>query len=97
LDANSCFRVLQITRPVQNRCVVTWSSVGGTRYRISYSDGDARGGYSGQFTPIVRSVSQEMDSAPYGTGSIQSFTDDSSLTSGPPVRGSRYYRVEAIR
>jgi hypothetical protein len=97
LDANSCFRVLQITRPGQNVCVVTWSSVGGTRYRISYSDGDAHGGYSGQFTPIVRSVSLEIDPAPYGTGSTQSFTDDSSLTGGPPVRGSRYYRVEAIR
>jgi len=74
----------------------TWSSIGGTRYRVQYSDG-ANGGLAGSFLDIVRPVASETDSAPAGSASTQSFTDDGTLTGGSPVLGSRFYRVKVMQ
>ena len=76
---------------------VVWSSVGGTRYRIQFSDGDASGNFNGIFTSVPRAVADEMDPNPVGTAGTMSFTDDFTLTGGAPASGARYYRVEAVR
>jgi hypothetical protein len=66
-----------------------WSSIGGTRYRIQY----ANGGLSGAFVDLIRSLDLEMDSAPYGTNSTQTFIDDFSQIGSPPTN-VRCYRVK---
>ncbi|MEY4385530.1 MAG: hypothetical protein RLY20_813 [Verrucomicrobiota bacterium] len=76
---------------------VVWSSVGGTRYRIQFSDGDASGSFTGAFTSVLRAATDEMDSNPAGTAGTMGFTDDFTLTGGAPSSGTRYYRVEAVR
>ena len=50
-------------------------------------------GVTGTFTDIVRPLTNEMDLGPYGAASTQAFTDDFTLTGGPPPGGARYYRV----
>lgn len=95
-DASSWLRLTQITQgtsPFQ----VTWSSVGGTRYRVLYSDGDAQGGFNGVFTPLPRAVAEEMDPHPSGTPGTLSFTDDFTLTGFPPPHGCRYFRISVVR
>lgn len=67
--------------------------MGGTRYRVRYSDGRVGGGFTGVFIPIVRSVALEMDSASPGTPTVQSFVDDLTLTGGSPANGTRFYRI----
>ena len=74
-----------------------WSAVGGTRYRVLYSDGDEQGGFNGAFAPLVRPVTEEMDPNPIGSPGTMSFTDDLTLTGGAPAHGSRYYRVQVVR
>jgi hypothetical protein len=76
---------------------VVWSAVGGVRYRVLYSDGDAQGSFNEIFTPIVRSVADEMDADPVGMAGTMSFTDDFTLIGGPPVNGSRYFRIQVVR
>ena len=76
---------------------IVWSSIGGTRYRVLYNDGDALGGFNGVFIPIARPVTDEMDPDPVGTPGTMSFIDDFTLTGGPPSQGSRYFRVEIVR
>lgn len=75
---------------------LTWASSGGTRYRILYSDGDVTGGFNGVFTPLLRPVSEEMDSRPTGTPGTLSFTDDLAVT-GVPARGCRFFRISVVR
>lgn len=98
-DPNSALSWLRVTQIdlVGAGYVITWSSAGGTRYRISYSDGDANGNFNGAFTPIVRAVAAEMDPSPVGTLSTQTFTDDFTLTGGVPSQGQRYYRIQVVR
>ena len=69
---------------------LTWSSVGGTRYRVQYSNGDTGGGVDGPFGDIVRSIDDEMDPSPYGTASTQSF-------SLPSTNTARFYRIQVVR
>jgi hypothetical protein len=96
-NANSCLCGPQIEMTPEGYCRVTWDSVGGVRYRIHFSNGDSAGRFNGFFSPVVRPVSAEMDPAPPGTPSTQSFTDDYTQTGGPPPAQRRYYRVEAVR
>jgi hypothetical protein len=76
---------------------VVWSSVGGTRYRLQFSNGDAAGGFTGAFTSVPRAVADEMDPNPVGAAGTMSFTDDFTLTGGAPANGARYYRMEVVR
>lgn len=88
--------VLRIASPgvtTNGLVTITWSSVGGTRYRVSCCDGNAVGGFTGVFTDIVRSVNEETDPAPMGTASTQSFTDPNP----PSANKARYYRVQVVR
>lgn len=92
-NAASGLRILSLSRAAGGETTLTWSSIGGTRYRVSYRDGDA----AGPFLPLPRPAYEELDPAPIGTAAAQSFTDDFSLTGGPPLSGARYYRVGVAR
>jgi len=54
-------------------------------------------GATGSFSNLVRPVTLEMDSAPVGSASTQSFTDDFTSTDSQPAQGSRYYRVQIVK
>ena len=95
-DAASWLRMTQILHG-QSPFQVVWSSVGGTRYRVLYSDGDANGGFNNVFTPLPQAVTEEMDPGPTGKPGILSFTDDFTLTGAPPSKGCRYFRISVVR
>ncbi len=82
-NATSVLRILEATHAGGN-VVVKWSSVGGTRYRIQYSDQ-----IDCDYTDIIRDAVSETDAGPLGQASTQSFTD--SLDSGNEVH---YYRIK---
>jgi hypothetical protein len=90
-NAASLLRLTSFARQTNGHCSLTWSSVGGTRYRIQY----ANGGVAWAFTDIVRPLGSEMDTNTYGSSSTQTFTDDFTLTA-PPTNGARYYRVKIV-
>ncbi len=85
--------VFQIVGTVQTNgaFVLTWSAVGGSRYRLQYSDTDA----SGPFTDVFQPVALEMNASPYGAAATQAFTDNYTLT-GVPANGARYYRIKVV-
>jgi hypothetical protein len=97
-DPQSWLRITEGTLPVSGSggYQIVWASVGGTRYRILYSDGDAGGSFNGAFQPVLRPVTEEMDARPSGTSGTLSFTDDFTLTGRPP-HGCRYFRVSVVR
>jgi len=72
---------------------LSWDSIGGTRYRVEYSNGR---GVGAAFTEVVRDISSEMDSNAVGTAGTQTFVDDLSLT-GPATNSARYYRVRVAQ
>ena len=96
-DAASALRIPAVDCDPAGHFVVTWSSIGGVRYRIFFSNGDANGNFNGAFTGLVRPVATEMDPEPVGSSSTGTFTDDFTLTGGAPPLGRRYYRVEVVR
>jgi hypothetical protein len=96
-NAASALRIFSINRDGSGQIMLAWESIGGTRYRVSYSDGDAGGGFSGIFTDLVRPVTSEMDPALVGTPSTMIFTDDFTLTGGVPGSGARFYRVQVVK
>jgi hypothetical protein len=84
-NANSILRILSGVYQADGHFVLTWSSIGGTRYRVQFSDDVS----TGSFTDILRSVDLEMDPSAYGTASTQSFTDAISNTNR-----ARFYRIK---
>lgn len=70
---------------------LTWSAIGGTRYRVQFADGDLSGGFS----DLIRALDIEMDASSYGTTSTQAFTDNF-LETGTPTNGSRHYRIKVV-
>ena len=70
--------------------VLRWNSVGGTRYRVEYSDGlvplDVRS--------VVRPLAEEVDPAGYGMSSTMSFTN---VFTNVPAAGSSVFRAYRIR
>ena len=89
-NAASVFRITGAARQANGHVVLSWPSVGGTRYRVQYANAAAP---AGGFTDLVRPLATEMDSGPYGAPATKSFTDDFTLT-GPPTNGARYYRIK---
>jgi hypothetical protein len=73
----------------ENYFGMTWPSIGGTRYRVQVRDGDV----GGDFMDLPRDISDEMDSNPYGTESIQYFEDHTIQSS----TNNRYYRVRIVQ
>ncbi len=92
-NAASVFRILSADRQTNGYFGLTWSAVGGTRYRVQFSNGNTNAGLTGVFTDIVRNLTNEMDASAYGSPSTQSFTETLSLT-GPHTNGARYYRIK---
>ena len=80
----------EITQDEQGHVVLRWPSVGRTRYRIEYAD------QPDVFVPVARPLADELDPAPYGVPSSQTFVDDFSLT--PPLAdgSTRQYRVRVL-
>jgi len=88
-DSNSVLRLTQLVSG--EGMTLDWSSVGGTRYRLEYSDGlDPV-----QFQPVVRTLSEEIDPAATGETSTQTFID--AYTNMPPLTGTYWIRVYRIR
>ncbi|MBA4150001.1 MAG: metallophosphoesterase [Verrucomicrobia bacterium] len=96
-DATSVLRFNQASRAGNGSVILSWSSVGGTRYRVQYSSADANGNFNGVFTDLVRSVSDEMGFAPRDTPSTHTFVDDFTLTGGAGANAARYYRIKVVQ
>ena len=92
-NSASALRIGEPGLTLEGYFTFTWTGIGGTRYRIEYSDSAANGGFSGVFTEIARPASLEMAPLPLGASSVCRFVDDFSLA-GPPLAGCRYYRLK---
>jgi len=92
----SLFKFVSATSALNGHPTLVWTSVGGARYRVQYSNGSAKAGFDSTFTDIVRPLTVEMEAAPAGAAATQSFTDDGALTGGLPAGGSRFYRVKVV-
>jgi hypothetical protein len=93
-NALSWLRITQINQG-ESGYQIAWSAVGGVRYRILVSDGNLEGGFTGVFTPVPRPVTDEMNPDPVGSPGTLSFTDDFTLTGGPPPH-VRYFRLQVV-
>lgn len=87
-DNNSVLRFLPFEIGAE-ALALRWASVGGTRYRVEWTDNLE----SGVFQPASRPVAEEIDSAAYGEASTMSFLDD--FLAGTATNGAwmRIYRV----
>jgi len=94
-NAASVIKITGELRSEEGHTTLTWASVGGVRYRVQYSDTTSNG-LNATFTDIVRPLTTELDAAPAGTASTQTFTDDFTLT-GAPAAGSRFYRIKIVQ
>ncbi len=94
-NAASVIKITGEVRTENGHTTITWASVGGVRYRVQYSDGGPSG-MNTTFTDIVRQLATELDNAPAGAASTQTFTDDFSQT-GVPSGGSRFYRIKTVQ
>ena len=65
---------------------LTWTSVGGKRYRIQYTDD-----INQPFSDLVRTATEETDSHPNGVEGTQTFTDTDVSS-----HQTRYYRVKVV-
>ena len=73
-----------------------WSSIGGVRYRVLFSDAGWGTGMPTNFTPIVRPATEETDMSHLGGESNQQFFDDFSRT-GAPAGPARFYRLQVVQ
>lgn len=96
-NAASVLRVSQAVRAANGYVTLTWASVGGTRYRVQYSNGGTNGNFTGVFTDITRPLNVEMDGVPYNSPSTQTFVDDFTLTGVPVADRPRYYRLRIVQ
>lgn len=96
-NAASVLQITSTTRAVNGHVTLTWPTIGGTRYRIQYSNGTAGGGFDATFTDVIRPLNVELDPAPHGTASAQTFVDDFTQTGGAPPYGKRLYRIKVIQ
>lgn len=92
VNSTTSLRILSATLNSNGHCTLTWAAVGGLRYRVSYRDGDL----NGAFTDLVQSPVAEINLAPEGAASVQSFTDNFTLTSSTSANGPRYFRVRIV-
>ncbi|HOW67080.1 MAG TPA: Ig-like domain-containing protein [Candidatus Paceibacterota bacterium] len=91
-DAGSWLAILSARLDANGHRVVVWQSVGGTRYRI-YSVDHLRGSGIQDFQPVIRPLIDEIDPAPVGSPSIQTYIDSRPL----PASGQRYYRIAIVQ
>ncbi|MDB6058020.1 MAG: Endonuclease/Exonuclease/phosphatase family protein, partial [Verrucomicrobiales bacterium] len=85
-NATSLFGIIGATTSSNGTLTLTWSSIGGKRYRIQ-----SAASATGPFTDIARDTGSETDPAPTGQPSTQTFTDI-------PVSANtlRFYRVQVL-
>jgi autotransporter-associated beta strand protein len=83
-DSNSALRITQ-AKADAGKSVLTWTSVGGKRYRVQYTDDLVK-----PFSDLVRDAATETAPASRGIEGTQSFTDTESTNT------ARYYRVKVI-
>ncbi|MEO5803823.1 MAG: Ig-like domain-containing protein [Verrucomicrobiota bacterium] len=95
-NAASVLHISQVSRATNGHVSIVWPTVGGTRYRVQFSNSGANGTFTGAFTDIFRSLNLEMDGATYGSESTQTFVDDFTLTGNPGTNQARYYRVKLV-
>jgi len=88
-NAVSVLRFTKVQWNESHQPVLTWSAVGGTRYRVLFADS-----LGGPFTEVVRPVAEELCAGLYGQAASKSFTDDYSLTGGSTA--ARYYRLRVV-
>jgi len=91
-NAASYLRVIGFNQNLSGHSTLTWNAVGGTRYRVSFSDV-----IPGPFTDIPLPAAAEINPAPLNTGASQSFTDNFTLTGGAPINGRRFYRIRIVQ
>ncbi|MDB6029248.1 MAG: phosphohydrolase [Verrucomicrobiales bacterium] len=82
-NGTSVLKIIGATHQESGLFDLTWASIGGTRYRIQSTPT-----LTNTFTDLIRFIDVEMDSAPYGSPSTQSFTDTTQ------TNASRFYRVK---
>ncbi|MDB6024780.1 MAG: phosphohydrolase [Verrucomicrobiales bacterium] len=85
-NAASVLRVVDTKLEADGQVTLTWSSVGGTRYRVQYADG-----LDGDFNDIEQDTETETDHSPSGEPSTQSFTDADAV-----LNGVRFYRIKVV-
>jgi hypothetical protein len=85
-NATSLLRVINANVQSNGAFGLSWSAIGGTRYRVQSSDT-----INGVFTDIQRPVADEMNNGSPGADSTQSFIDTPASTNG-----TRYYRVKVV-
>ena len=73
----------------------SWTAIGGVRYRVEFGEEISPTGRI-IFRPLSRSTAEETAPGPAGASAIMSFTDDFTLTGGPPSSGQRYFRVVVV-
>lgn len=95
-NAASVMKITSEVRAANGHTTITWASIGGVRYRVQYSDGNGAG-FNNVFTDIVRPLANELDAAPVGAPSTQTFIDDFTWTGGAPASGQRYYRIKVAQ
>lgn len=95
-NAASALRITEVVQQSNGCHNLTWASVGGSRYRVQFTDAAGPAGLAGGFTDIVRALTNEMDLGPYGAAGTQQFTDDFTFTGGGPTNQSRYYRIRVV-
>jgi hypothetical protein len=91
-NATSFLRITGFSQNGSGHSTLTWNAIGGTRYRVSFTDV-----ISAPFTDVVRPASLEINSATIGTSTTQSFTDNFTLTGGAPANGRRFYRIRIVQ
>src|SRR5262249_54469624 len=95
-ETNSVFRITTALHDLNNRNLVTWTSTGGTRYRVQFVDRQSSA-LEWNFLDIRRPIELEMDGGVLATPGTMTFVDDFSLTGPPPPGTSRYYRMRIVR
>jgi len=91
-NAASYLRIIDSDQNPSGHTILTWNAIGGTRYRISFSSIAP-----GPYIDITLPAAVEINAAPVGSATTQSFTDNFTLTGGPPPNGQRYYRLRIVQ
>jgi subtilisin family serine protease len=90
-SAGSVLRIISAARRETGEHVFEWSAVGGTRYRVQYSDAHASGWFP--FLDVLRPVAEEMSPVAAGMPTVMNFVDDFTRTPSPAWGIPRLYRV----
>ena len=86
-NASSSLRISSAIRSSDGSVALTWSGVGGVRYRVLYSDDLP--GFPGLFTELARDAATEWADADYGTETKQTFIDPTAATNTT----GRFYQI----